>query len=490
MVEFIHSISPGGLFLGQIHTIMKYLISFFTLFIALHLSGQTGIHSAQNLTKKFAYYCAGQEWKQFLDPGIRSAITQKLDSVVTFDASSSVTQKIAMDYNSNHNTVHLKQFGPDSLTSVIELQGVFTMEYTEPDYPWHIIAEALNNTTHQLDKQLEFNIFYGNMHRLDSMVISLADPFSGIFEPTLATKEVYSGNLLTQSREWFYFSLFGFWVPSSKTDYQYDGTDRLIDQLTSVIDFQTQEVTPSTRTTYHYNASSKQDTVTNYSWNGMSWDRTDRTVYNYFSSGTKSSELAQNFINGSWVNNTWTKYAIENVNDKYPTTGYYWDDTNSTWNKSDSTVNLLNPALPWGQVAAPRELAVLSASDYFSGPSFVADESSILETRYFLADSLSQQLFYDSKDVYHYSDINSSAVKTVLPEYISVTPNPAHDQFTINIDQDRKAIYTVYSASGEIIDSGEITSGDHNIKISVPGIYLVKFQLPDGNVFIHKQIIE
>ncbi len=469
---------------------MKYLFSFFTLFIGLHLSGQTGINAAQDLARKFAHYCADQEWKQFLDPGIRYAITNKLDSVVTFDASSSVTQKIAMDYNANHNTLHLKQYGPDSLTSVIEVQSVFTLEYTEPDYPWHIIADALNNTTQQLEKQFEFNIFYGTMHRLDSLVISITDPFSGIFGPTLATKEVYTGNLLTQTREWFYFSLFGFWIPSSKTDLQYDGTNRLIDKLTSVIDFQTQEVTPNTRTTYHYNVSGKQDTLTNYTWNGASWDRSDRTVYNYFSNGTESGELTQIYSNGIWENNTWTKYALENVNDKYPSTGYYWDAANSKWNKSDSTINLLNTALHWGQVAAPRELAVLSAADYFSGPSFESDESSILETRYFLADSLSHQLFYDSKDVYYYSDINSSAVRTVLPEYISVTPNPAHDQFTINIDQDRKAIYTVYSASGDVIESGEIASGDHNIKVSVPGIYLVKFQLPDGNVFIHKQVIE
>ena len=173
----------------------------------------------------------------------------------------------------------------------------------------------------------------------------------------MCIRDRYSGDLLVQTKQWLFVALLGGWIPSSITDFQYDDNDLLIDQLTSAVDFTTGDIVPSARTTFAYNAEGLQETVIDYTWVDPNWEESFRTTFEYYSNGTLSNEVEEVFSNGTWVNSTWTTYPVENVTDEYPFSSYIWDAVGSTWVISDSTINLLNPSLPWAQVAAPTPVS-------------------------------------------------------------------------------------------------------------------------------------
>ncbi len=463
------------------------------LFVAFPIIAQTDYSSAQKLLKDFRVACSNPEFLENVQRnGTRVLFTHKLDSVVTKNASDVVTNKTAMEYNDQGYTTRMRQYAIDSLTSALVLEGLYTFDYQIPGYTSHILFEGLDPETQAFGPQLEMDIFYDGSNRMDSIVISIEDPlFGGGFGPYLAIKQVYNGDLLVQSRQWINIVLFGGWLPAAITDYQYDGNDRLIDQLTSNVDFTTGQLDPSDRSTYSYNAQGLLETETQYLWEDPSWVPTQQFASTYYPNETLHNEFISLYENGGWVNNFWTTFPVENVDDEYPATSYSWDPVNARWNETDSTINLLNPALPWEQVAAPTQFAILNILGGESDLTF-SDGSSILETQYFLYDTLSQDFYFDSREVYYYSLLEGSAVSTVLPAYLSVTPNPAQDQFTIDLDLVSKANYRIYNVAGVALQGGEMSEGRNTIQTSgwLPGIYYVRIQLTDGKVFVHKQMIE
>ena len=475
---------------------MKHLSTLFAFFLVVQLHGQGMNPSAQQLIREnAAYWAKPQAWNQLLHDRAGVLFTHSLDSVVSKDALSFTTQKIELIYNDLGHTLKANQYSIDSVSPVIHLTSVITFDYDDlPDYPSHMLVEGLNLETHQFEPSLEMDFTYDASHRVDSVVISLEDPLGlGGFGPFLATKQVYDGDLLVQSRQWFYFSIFGLWVPSTFTDFQYDANDRLTDQLVSVADFSTGEILPSTRTTYDYNAEGLQDRVTEYTWVDPNWEPTQQTTYSYYSNNTLSGEIRYQYSGGTWVNNLWTVYPIEQITDVDPVSSYIWDPLSSSWNQIDSTVSLLNPALPWNQVATPKEISLITYLGGGADAAFLDEEgSSIEETRYFSTDTLTGNLKYDSKDIYYYSLIEGSAVEDVLPEYLTITPNPATNGFVIYMDRDTKATYRIYNATGSLITRGEMQPGENTIRTDAwpTGVYYVSMRLANGSMYVHKQMVE
>ena len=279
------------------------------------------------------------------------------------------------------------------------------------------------------------------------------------------------------------------------TDFQYDASDRLTDQLTSSIDFGTGEIIPSDRVTYTYNVEGLKESETQWGWADPDWEPIQRTNYEYHTNETIFNQQSELYNAGSaqWENSTWIKYPIENVTDLYPSSTYSWDAVAGEWVVVDSTANLLNPALTWGQIAVPSQIAILAllggelTNNVFSDP----EGSSIDETRYFVT-GLTPNLSYDSSDFYYYSLFEGSKVNTVLPENISVSPNPANDQFTIDFDQQVKATYAIVNITGVTVAKGDLHQGKNNIQTSgwLPGVYYITMQLEDGTVYVQKQSVQ
>lgn len=477
---------------------MKHLFSLLACFAVLQLQAQTANQTAQKLVSNFAHFWSDpSNWERLNQGRSGLDLTHKLDSVVTKNNVFATTVKNEMEYNSLGYTTRINQYGIDSATFLLRLEGITTFDYEIPGYPSHINSEGINPETNQLETQLEMDIEYDGSNRLDSVVISIEDPlFGGGFGPFIGIQQVYSGDLLVQSRQWLFIALLGGWIPASITDMQYDGEGRLTDQLTSSLDFGTGELVPSERTIISYNAQGSKETETDYTWVDPAWEPTQRFNYTYHANGTISDEKRQiyNTTTQAWDDNVWTRYPIENVTDQYPSSSYYWDPVASQWYVTDSLVNLLNPSLKWGQVAVPSQLGLLSllgggtALNPFGEP----DGSVTQESRYFLSDSLSLDLRFESEDFYYYSLFEGSGVNPVLPEFITIAPNPAQAQFTINLDTDANATYTIYSNTGVAEMKGYIHSGSNIIQAArlAPGLHYVLITMPDGKVYVHKQMIQ
>lgn len=470
---------------------MKHLFSFLALIVAMQLNGQANYQSAQKFVNDAARYWANPQNVDQLTT--RGAITHTLDSILLLNGASVVTEKAEMEYNDEGLTTIMRQYLIDSLTGLLQLDGITTFAYQNGNLS-NLSIQELNPETQEFVVFAEMDFQYDGSNRVDSVVISLEDPFfGGGFGPFLGIKQVYSGDLLVQTRQWLFVALLGGWIPSSITDFQYDANDLLIDQLTSTIDFTTGEILPSTRTTYAYNAEGLQETVIDYNWVDPNWEESFRTTFEYHSNGTLFN-VVEEIFNGAWVNSTWTTYPIANVTEEYPYSSYLWDAVASAWVVSDSTINLLNPALPWAQVAAPTQLSAIALlGGETSGVGlFDFDGSSIDESRYFIADSLTQELGLDSRQLYYYSLIEGSAVTSVLPEYLMVSPNPAQDQFYLDLDLDAKASYKVFNGAGAIVARGEMNRGRNAVQTAswTPGIYYVALHLNDGSVYVHKQMVE
>lgn len=477
---------------------MKHLFTLLACIAVLQLHAQTVNPTAQKLVNNFAHFWSDpSNWERLNQGRSGLNLTHKLDSVVTKNNVFATTLKNEMEYNSLGYTTKINQYGLDSATFLLRLEGVTTFDYATPGYPSHINSEGINAETNQLETQLEMDLEYDGSNRLDSVVISIEDPlFGGGFGPFLSIKQVYSGDVLVQTRQWLFIALLGGWIPASITDLQYDGEGRLTDQLSSSLDFETGEIVPSDRTIISYNEQGLKETETDYNWSDPVWEPTQRIIYTYHSNATISDELRQiyNTISQTWDDNVWTKYPIEDVTTEYPSSAYFWDAAAATWYVTDSTVNLLNPALKWGQVAVPSQLSVLSllggetTVDFFGEP----DASVINESRYFLSDSLSLDLHFESEDFYYYSLFEGSGVNPVLPDFISISPNPAQDQFIINLDTDANANYAIYSNTGVAEVKGNIHSGSNSIQTTklAPGIHYVLITMPDGKVYVHKQMVQ
>lgn len=477
---------------------MKHLFSLFALLFTLNLAGQSQYQSAQTYIKDLArFWSDPSNLDQLNDSRAGLVITHKLDSVVTKNNVFATTLKTEMEYNSLGHTTKINQYGLDSATQVLRLEGITTFEYQIPGYPSHILSQGLNLETQQMEPQLEMDIEYDASNRLDSVVISIEDPlFGGGFGPFIGLKQVYSGDLLIQTRNWLFIALLGGWVPASVTDLQYDDDDLLVDALTSTIDLGTGSIEPSDRTTYSYNAQGLRETQTQFVWSDPVWEPTERYNYTYHANKTIAEEKRQiyNTTSQTWDDNVWTLYPIENVTEEYPFSSYYWDIASGSWYVTDSTVNLLNPALKWGQVAVPSQLGFLAllggegTVNFFDDP----DGSSIDESRYFISDSLSLDLHFESLDFYYYSLFDGSHINTVLPENINVSPNPATSQFTIDFDQQTKATYNVVNIAGVTVVRGDLLQGKNRIQTSdwAPGMYYITIQLQDGTIYVHKQSVQ
>ena len=476
---------------------MKYLYSFLTLFITLYLPAQTNFKPVEDIITHYARYWSDPSHSiRINERGLVLAPTHKLDSVVTKESNGVVSFRAEMDYNDLGHTTEMRQYSIDSLTGELALEGVFSFDYQTPGYPSHILSETYNPETQQLEPDLEMDITYDGSNRVDSVVISIEDPlFGGGFGPFIAVKQVYSGELLVQTRQWINIILFGGWLPSSFTDFYYDQDDLLTEQVTSSLDFATGEIILNSRTTYEYNAQGLQQNVTQYYWVDPMWEPSQQDYFEYYGNGMLSSEtrLIYNSIIADWENNVRTVYPVENVDFEFPSTSYIWDPISSAWMETDSVISLLNPSLKWGDVAAPTQISILAVlGGEAAAIDFDPDESSIEETKYFLVDSLSGEFYHDYTDEYYYSLFEGSSVNPVLPEYLTVSPNPAQDQFFIELDTDVKAEYTVFTNTGTAVVKGSLNEGKTSVQTAgwSTGMYFVVIRMQDGTAYVHKQIVE
>lgn len=461
---------------------MKNIILLAFSMLTFQLSAQTGFERALDLSKKITKEISTN---RFNPENLLSVKTHKLDSILVLTAEDITTVKIEMDYNAEGNTTVMRQYEKDSFSTALILTNVLNLEY-DNGLPVHIAIDGLNEEN-VLERQAEYDVFYDGSGRVDSLVISVADPISGVFSELVAVKYVYDGDLLDLTRQWYNL---GIWIPFAGSDYIYNNDDLLIEVINQVLNFETFQMENSSRTTYTYTGNGLVEASTTYYWEDPNWIPESQILYEYYANGTLKSEITQIYFNGEWVNDTWTLYHQDVVNDEFDATAYIW--VNDAWVASDSVHHILNPLLPWENVASPASLSFLPELGAVAEGFLGFSESSIVESRLFSFNSITGEFDLTERDVYFYSLFDPTRVETVMPDYLNVSPNPASSDLIIHLDGDRNGAYTVTSLSGQRITRGNAGNGATVVKTGdwVPGIYMILFEFQDGTQYVHKQVIE
>lgn len=460
---------------------MKSLITLTIALLSIQLTAQSGFERILELSQSL-----NRGINEF-DPSPRSsAFTHKLDSILTLDFNDDVVYKVEMEYNAEGQTTLVRQYEKDSLTGEIILISVITLEYDNSSLPTFMAIDALDEETQQLTRIVEYELFYDGSDRLDSLVLSTEDPISGEFGQTLAFKNVFVGDLLELSRQWYNL---GFWIPFSETDYIYDQNDRLVEEIHLFLNFSTFQLENLSRSVYTYDGNGNRESVTTYLWQDPDWIADSRTLFEYHANGTIESDITQVYIGDTWVNEYWNVYHQDEIDDVYDVTSYAW--INDVWVETDSIHYVMNPSLPWENVAAPRELTVIQQFGLFATYFLSVSESSFVETELYSYSSFAGWL-YRGRDLYFYSLFDPSGIETVLPSGLMISPNPTSADMIVQLENDVRGKYVVTSTTGQLISAGNLVQGSNIVNTtSLPsGMYMVLIELQDGTKYIHKQIIE
>src|SRR6187431_1554075 len=130
--------NPESYFCAKL-IIMKHLYTFLSLLITCSLFGQTNYKPVDDMLRKYAqYWSTPQKINEIYS---RGAITHTLDSTVTKNGSSFVTAKAEMDYDDEGKTTEMRQYGLDSVTSLLRLEAVITLEYLTSGEVSHLVFE-------------------------------------------------------------------------------------------------------------------------------------------------------------------------------------------------------------------------------------------------------------------------------------------------------------------------------------------------------------
>ncbi len=470
---------------------MKQTFTLMGLFLTISLFGQADFTKYQQLADEFSQL--GATPKPFTLDQSRAGVelTHNLDSIVS-KFGSFVYAKQMMQYNANGTTSRIDEYALDSTGANFRLRSVYSFTYDGIELPSNLLIEEWNDGEQQFEEAIGVSLDYDGMERVDSVVVSIEDPFTGVVGPLIALKYIYSDNHLVQTNQWLNVSFLGGWIPGSVTYFQYD-EDRLFLQETFVIDFLTMSISPESRTFFSYNNQGLTDTINTFIYEDPDWFPEQRTAIDYYGNDVIANEY--NFVHdgSDFVNNTWINYPIEDVDDHFITNIHQWDFLQGHWSLVDSTNNLLNPSLTWDEVAAPTELSVLAVLGGVNpNVPFLTNGSVTDEVHYHISDTITSPVTPAGMDFYYYSLRDGSSVSPVLPEYISVTPNPAQEQFAITINQNTKADYVIFAANGMEKTRGVAVPGTNYVQTASwpQGMYYVVMTTAEGTIFTHKQLIQ
>ncbi len=470
---------------------MKHLLLSLLMMGALQLSAQHDFQKAQQILDRFGHIGAGSA-SLFQTRGAGQPFTHALDSIRNITASGTLNGRLEMEYNAEGRTRLIRQYALDSLTGIVRLEGITRFVYGAGSKPVHIDLETRDSLTQEMVLTVAIDLEYDGQGRLDSMVISVEDPFVGGITPTLATGIIYIGNLQVLSRQWIYISFFGAWIQASETAYFYNGQGRVIEEISYAVDFVSGDLLPSSRTTTAYTSEGYPEVVTIYVHTGADWAAQTRTLSAYYSNGTLEQQTEQTHNGITWNNSLRSDFHNAVVDDEFTRTDLAWDEGIGVWNKTDSVRTTLDSSLPVDQISLPLELSVLSnlgigVEEFI--PSFA---SAIDETYYFVFDNGAGAFIPAGKDTYHYTLLDPSGIEHTLPGYLTVSPNPAVGSFIIESSQDLTGNYSIYTLDGQIVAHGTLYQRATHIQASgwIPGVYAVVIRLQNGQAFVHKQMIQ
>lgn len=423
----------------------------------------------------------------------RAAFTHTLDSIISTTGVGQVVARELFSYDDKGRLTQSVSYEINEETFELGLIGIYSFSYNDNDQLKAFRLEGPDEEG-EVVVQGEGELFYEN-GRIDSLILNYPDPLTGVFGPLLANRYIYDGDNLVKIRQWLNFILLGGWIPNGETDYEYAGGNRPVVITFSTIDFLSGELTPAQRTEITYYPNNRVQSFVEFIWNDElgEWQASESTEYFYFANDRIQEEISSiyDFVNGQWINSYRTTYEVNNPDEYQVANTYAWDAEQENWIPTDSAYLELRSDLPIANVAYAdfsfasqllNGFSVEETDDYTHAPN---------QDLYYIYDQAAGEYVIVTETNFYYSELEASSVSDVLPEFVSITPNPATEMVNIRIDQDVRGKYNAMSLDGRMVARGTINGGDNVINTAAwtPGVYVLTFQLEGQQPVAWRQVI-
>ncbi|HSM48927.1 MAG TPA: T9SS type A sorting domain-containing protein [Draconibacterium sp.] len=239
--------------------------------------------------------------------------------------------------------------------------------------------------------------------------------------------------------------------PTSKTDYTYDGSNRLITEENSILNFMNLNMEKSSQYSYQYNASGQLVTEIYSKWDGASWINDDREQYQYNAAGDLNVEIYSDWDGAAWIEQEKyeTIYGTTNFADVvFPTFIYLYD---------------------------------------IDAVEFVTNKIVTSTNEYEMIDGSWKNT---DKTAFYYSGGTSTNINEIENSVVSVYPNPASESINFSWKGNHEALsLQIYQITGAKVIEQTVYSG-RPVSIShlEDGVYLYKLLNGQQNVKTGKMI--
>jgi hypothetical protein len=305
------------------------------------------------------------------------------------------------------------------------------------------------------------------------------------------------------------------WLKNSRTFVDFDNLHRLKNTRAQI--WQTNEWQPSSKQNFEYRNNESKDSSSTWDATTQQWIKTNRDFNNLLSNTNNTTEQLTQFYSGTiWVNSGRQKSNYNN--DGYQTTGVsqLWNVSTSSWDKfirseftyydndivHQFTIEIWDAVLQqWssgGRVTSTNNgcglKAQLISNDELNktmttSKNISAEKMFTIQNPGKLIHQFSlKNSFNKDAEPYSFNLIFSTNAKAVsvkkedikqvtdVNNNIKVYPNPAHNYFNIDINNDyANATLKIIDAAGKIVKQQQVNAGVQNINISSlqKGLYIL-----------------
>ena len=203
----------------------------------------------------------------------------------------------------------------------------------------------------------------------------------------------------------------------------------------------------------------------------MGYDNQNNMIY----------ELSYNY---DTTNTTWIKTdSISNIfasnSDLDSKEEYTWNSMTNLWEADAKYIYTYDNNFAFADLVLPIQEFEEEDKTLFNHMLKTMEESSMINGQW------KPTLKFDL----YYSDFIGNSIEEPKNNAISITPNPANDYFSINMDGNQQIIMEIFDANGRILRSQQLNSSS---KISIQdlehGIYFIRVIDAHNQVYVSKLI--
>ncbi len=240
-------------------------------------------------------------------------------------------------------------------------------------------------------------------------------------------------------------------IPFSKTEYSYDGSDNLISEVISTLDFETLQLKNSSRNTYKHIASGKVSESVYESWEGGVWVKVDKTESQFNSAGDVTFE-----IYSVWNGTAW----IENEKDEY-----------------------LYGATNFSDVVFPNFYILFGMEEGMEYDVSLMFNKIITGMKYY--ELIDGSWIHKGSSTFYYSSGTPTKINETITSHFSVYPNPAAESvsFKWNGNSEELTLEMYQITGAKVMEKKTLSGKSVSLSNLEDGVYFYK--LMDGKETVH-----